>query len=185
MTCIVAFRHKDHFYMGADSIGANSYHEKHTRKDPKIFQREGFLIGFTSSFRMGQILMSSSFQPPKQRKGQTDFDYMISSFVDSVRDVFRESGFLTKDSDGEDQGGQFLICYKESVYKVHSNFQVAEHVDGFYAAGCGESFALASLYSTRDQGLKPKKRIRLALETASHFSCGVAPPYVIKKMRCG
>jgi len=45
------------------------------------------------------------------------------------------------------------------------------------SAGCGSSYALASLYSTQDLGLSFSDRIIKSLECASYFSCGVHEPF--------
>jgi len=61
MTCIVGLIDKESkkIYMGGDSAGVANY-SLSVRKDPKVFKRYGFIFGFTSSFRMGQLLMCST-----------------------------------------------------------------------------------------------------------------------------
>ncbi|KKN17732.1 hypothetical protein LCGC14_0962700, partial [marine sediment metagenome] len=56
MTCIVGFIDDGgKAWMGGDSAGVAGHHT-HPRRDPKVFRVGPVLIGYTSSFRMGQLL---------------------------------------------------------------------------------------------------------------------------------
>jgi hypothetical protein len=55
MTCIVGIVENGKVYMGGDAAGVNGYSVR-VRKDPKLFKVGEFLFGYTSSFRMGQLL---------------------------------------------------------------------------------------------------------------------------------
>ena len=61
---------------------------------------------------------------------------------------------------------------------MDSDFQIEESINDFSAIGCGESYALGSLYSSSN--LTPQKRVKKALEAASYFSGGVYPPFILK-----
>ena len=74
MTCIVGYLDKETVYLGGDSAGTDGNYSQHIRKDKKVFQNGPFIFGFTSSFRMGQILMSSRFKPWRQKAEQSDYD---------------------------------------------------------------------------------------------------------------
>lgn len=55
MTCIIGLENKGKVYMGADSASSNGY-SINVSGNPKLFRSGPFLIGFTSSWRMGQLL---------------------------------------------------------------------------------------------------------------------------------
>ena len=60
MTCIIGLKHADRIYIGGDRCGAAGYSVT-VRTESKVFMREDsldrpFLFGYTSSFRMGQLL---------------------------------------------------------------------------------------------------------------------------------
>ena len=98
MTCIVGFVDKDNIYMGGDSAGSWGS-ELRPRKDPKVFIKDGMIYGFTSSFRMGQIIRSC-FTRPEQPDGVSDYDYMCSIYIDKLSECFKEKGFIKiKDSE--------------------------------------------------------------------------------------
>lgn len=175
MTCIVGLVDKGDVYIGGDSAGVAGL-SLSIRADEKVFGNGPFVMGFTTSFRMGQLLRYK-FSPPAQTVHQNDMEYMVTSFIDAARQCFSGNGFGDKDAT---VGGTFLVGYKGNLYNVEGDYQVGKSQAPFDAVGCGSDLALGSLYST--EGLSPEKRINLALSAASTFSAGVAPPFVILKL---
>jgi ATP-dependent protease HslVU (ClpYQ) peptidase subunit len=177
MTCIVGYVKKGTVTIGGDSAGVGGLSITH-RKDPKVFVAGPFIMGFTSSFRMGQLLMSSNFKPPHQKKDQSDYDFMVTSFVDSVKKCFDDGGYSQKYTDGDDKGGTFLVGYKGTLYMIENDFQVSESLENYESVGCGEEFAKGVLFAIdNEKNLEPREKIKLSLEAATHFSGGVRPPY--------
>jgi hypothetical protein len=173
MTCIAALKHKGKVYMAADSAGVAGYNLTVLRS-PKIYRVGDFLFGFTSSFRMGQLL-GHKLKVPKQTGGDVE-QFMCTVFVDAIRECFRTGGFMTKSSEAE-AGGEFLVGYRGRIFKVCSDFLVAEARLPFDACGCGQDVALGSLFSSEGD---PKERLRLALKAAERFSGGVRGPFLVK-----
>lgn len=176
MTCIVALTENNTVYIGGDSAGVAGLSIS-IRNDEKVFQNGPFIMGFTSSFRMGQLLRFK-FDPPKQTVHQDDYQYMVTDFIDAVRHCFSHNGFGDKDAT---MGGTFLVGYKGKLYTIENDHQVGIPNVPYDAVGCGADLALGSLYSTQGSKLTPEQRIVLALEAASTFSAGVAPPFLIMK----
>ena len=177
MTCIVAIVDGGSILMGADSAGVGGL-SMNIRKDPKVFINGDMIMGFTSSFRMGQILMHS-FKAPKHPKGMDTFEYMTTLFVDEVRKSFKDKGY-NRTVDSELKGGCFLVGYKKKLFKIESDFQVGMPSERFDSCGCGDDVAFGSLFSTK--GRNPYDRIRLALKAAERYSAGVRAPFLIKEL---
>lgn len=177
MTCIVGLVEKGNIYMGGDSAGVGGLSIS-IRADEKVFVNGPFIMGFTTSFRMGQLLRYK-FAAPQQTTEQDDMQYMVTSFIDAVRKCFAENGFGKLSDKDHNKGGTFLVGYKGTLYSIHDDFQVGKVALQYDAVGCGEDIALGSLYSSK--GKKPEDRVKLALEAASKFSAGVAPPFVLVK----
>ena len=55
MTCIVGLVDNGKIYMGGDSAGVSNL-DIRIRADQKVFKTGEFIMGFTSSFRMGDLL---------------------------------------------------------------------------------------------------------------------------------
>lgn len=176
MTCIVAIEDNRTIYMGGDSAGVSGLNVA-IRSDEKVFINGPFIMGFTTSFRMGQLLRYK-FDPPAQPVGITDMRFMVTNFIDAIRKCFFDNGFGSKE---QNEGGTFLVGYKGVLYSIHSDFQVGVVSTQTDAVGCGKEYAMGSLFATR--GKKPLERIKNALDAASFHSGGVAPPYTILKIK--
>lgn len=182
MTCIVGFIEKDIVYIGGDSAGVGGY-DLQIRKDVKVFKNGPFIMGFTTSFRMGQLLMSSKFKPKKQLSKQSDYDYMITTFIDNIRKLFKDNGFEKKYIDGELKGGTFLVGYKGNLYEIDEDFQVGVREEDYSSVGCGSQIALGAMYILNyDKDKVPEQRIEESLKAAERFSAGVSGPFNIVSM---
>lgn len=183
MTCIIGFVKKGTVYMGADSAGASGWNIK-IRKDPKIFKKGKFIIGYTTSFRMGQLIRFK-MKIPRQPKGIAEYEYMCTLFVDSLRDCFKKGGYVKIENNVE-KGGDFLVGYKGKLYHVSEDFQVGEVAYPFNAVGCGSEYALGALISIHSlTAAGPELIIKNALKAAEEFSNGVRGPFVIEKLKRG
>jgi ATP-dependent protease HslVU (ClpYQ) peptidase subunit len=176
MTAIAAITNGKKVYIGGDSAGVAGLSVT-VRKDPKVFKNSNFVIGFTSSFRMGQLLQYV-FKPPKQPEKMKDATYMYTKFIDSVRKCLKDGGYA-RTSNNVESGGKFIVGYKGTLYVVDSDFQIGMPSSNYYAVGCGNDLCLGSLYSTDGSKMKPEERIMLALGAAEQFSGGVRSPFVI------
>ena len=179
MTCIVGLVSGSRVVMGADSAAVDTASlSLDLRIQPKVFRNGSFLIGYTSSFRMGQLL-EHAFSPPAMRVGQDAFAFMVAEFVPAVRRCFEVGGWARQDS-GVHSGGSFLVAYAGRLFCIESDFQVAEHARGYHAIGCGDQTALGALFVTETLStMGPVDRVMTALEAAAAGSAGVAAPFHI------
>lgn len=179
MTCIVGLIDKGSVYIGGDSAGVDGGLGLSVRTDRKVF-RNGehgeFVIGFTSSFRMGQLL-AHVFHPPKLFEGQDVYAYMVNQFVDGVRACLKTGGFASKENETE-SGGTFLVGFRSRLFEIFDDYQVGEPTAGYSAVGCGGDIATGSLFST--SGQKPRVRVIKALQAAEQHSGGVRAPFHIE-----
>lgn len=183
MTCIIGMIDGKTVTIGADSAGVSGL-DIIIRKDPKVFQTGEFLIGCTSSFRMIELLQFSLKVNP--RKDKEVYEYMCTDFINAVRKCFKKGGYLQKYNTGDDKGGLFLVGYEGRLFEIMEDFQVAESMDNYTSIGCGEKYAMGSLYNTEPirshKTYTIENRIMIALQTADKFSAGVCPPFIIKTL---
>jgi hypothetical protein len=177
MTCIVGLVDDGQIYIGADSAGVGGLGLT-IRADEKVFTKGDFIMGFTSSFRMGQLLRYS-LKPPVYHSDVDTFEYMVTDFINAVRDTLKAGGYAQKDKEVE-QAGVFIVGFKGKLYKIDSDYQVALSSLPFDACGCGDDIALGAMYS--NSHLDPVKRINQALEAAEQFSAGVRRPFIVKSI---
>jgi hypothetical protein len=179
MTCVVAVVDQTgRITMGADSGGFGDDWSVVVRADPKVFRKDDMLIGYTSSYRMGQLLRFKLDIPPV-RTGKDPYEFMCTDFVDAVRGCFEDGGYMKKESERE-VGGTFLVGWKGTVYTVESDYQVGIAHDVYAAVGIGSPYALGSLFrSYFDDPIHP---VEVALACAEHHCAGVRGPYTILQL---
>lgn len=177
MTCIVGLVDNGRVFIGGDSAGVSDL-DVVVRADEKVFVNGPFLMGFTTSFRMGQLLRYA-LRPPKWIDGEL-YRFMVVDFIDDVRRVLADGG-MSKKEDNVEEGGQFLVGAYGHLFTIGEDFQVGENIHGYAACGCGEAYAMASFFSTAR--LTPRRRVQTALEAAEEFSGGVRRPFKILSSR--
>jgi hypothetical protein len=172
MTAIVGLVQNGAVHIGGDSAGIGGW-SLSVRADLKVFENGPYIMGFTTSFRMGQLLRYSLKTP------EPDGDlerFMATTFVDCVRDCLKEGGWMQKDSERE-QGGEFLVGVRGRLFECSLDFQIAEDLDGYTAVGAGFEIALGALHATSRTRMAPQKRLRTALEAAERHSAAVRGPF--------
>lgn len=172
MTCIAGIADNGKVYLAGDSAGVGGL-TLDIRSDRKVCRNGEFVFGFTTSFRMGQLIQYS-FRPPR-RYGDIDvMAYMVTDFVDALRNCLKTGGYARKDLEAE-QAGTFLVGYQGRLFNIEGDYQVGESACGYHAVGCGESFAKGALFAT--VGGSPMDRLALALKAAESHSAGVRGPF--------
>ena len=177
MSCIIGLAHKDKVYIGADSASVEGWINRKTNLQ-KVFKRGPFLVGYTASFRLGQVL-EYHLTVPTQNKNESDMTYMVTKVIDSLRDLLKEKG-ISKISSNVEEGGRFLVGYRGNLYSIANDYQVGHMSDGFDAIGSGNEIALGALKALTD--LPPIKRIKKALEISAYFNMGVTKPFYVKSI---
>lgn len=178
MTCIVGMVRDNSVWIGGDSAGSDDT-SICIRRDPKIFKSNGFLIGYSGSFRFGQ-LVRYKFIPPDRSDQRDVFEYMVSDFSEAIRILAKDHGVSkVEDNVEEITNISLLIGYQGRLFTLEEDFQIGEVINEYYAIGGGTDLALGSMYTTKDLKYTPKKRLQIALEAAAAFSKSVAPPFII------
>ncbi len=176
MTVIVGLVHRKRVHLSGDSAGVSGY-QITVRHDPKVFTNGPYAFGFTSSFRMGQLL-HHAFQAPHP-EGSLD-RFMATTFIDTVRTCLKDGGWARRTAEQE-EAGTFLVGVHGRLFSIESDYQVAESADQYAAIGCGYDLALGALHATAHLGLQPRERLTAALRAADHHSAGICAPYTFAK----
>jgi hypothetical protein len=176
MTCIAAIAEGGKVWMGGDSLSGSGY-SYHLRTQPKVFRNGEFLMGSTGPSRLSQLL-EHSFSPPTLTEGEKFESYLATRFTVSLRNCLKDGGLAEREKDRESTGdGKFLLGFRGRLFSIDCWYAFTETTLGYDACGCGEDYALGSLYSTKSG--KPEDRLRTALEAAERHSMGVRGPFTI------
>lgn len=181
MTCIVGIASKGAIYIGGDSAGVSGL-DLSVRADRKVFTNGDFVMGFTTSFRMGQLLQFA-FKPPKRHPTMDVMTFMVTDFIDALRACLKRGGFASRKDESE-SAGTFLVGYAGRLFRIDEDYQVGEAACGYAAVGCGSALALGALFVAQSAAVKPKdfeSVVRVALHAAQAHSAGVRDPFHIVK----
>ena len=183
MTCIVGMVDKKRggVVMGADSIGSDGW-TKGIIASPKIFtiktSSNRLTIGYTSSFRMGQILQYHLKVPPHDFN-IGDEEYIVTKLIPAIRSTLKDHGY-SKVENNVERGGVFLVGYRRSIFKIQSDFSVLHYLSGFAAVGSDETFAIGAMHALMSTTKAPASRIvKTALSTAAANCATVSGPFTI------
>jgi len=175
VTCIVAIEENNKVIMGGDRLGSNG-HTGAPVSESKVFRKGPLLIGYTSSFRMGQLLQHALEVPVLP--AETDLDKWVAiDLMRAIRKAYKDNGW-DKERDGEAQGGSFLVAIGGRCYEIQGDYSYLRNSNGEYAIGSGVHYALGSLRSTRGK-MTSRKRILESLETAAEYVVSVSGPFDI------
>jgi hypothetical protein len=190
MTCTLAITDGRSVILGSDSAGVGG-HELRLAADPKVFRVGSYAIGFTTSFRMGQILRYETvFPEPPPGCGPDELKlFIVTEFIPTVRKSFSEHGFaktarLTSSGDanlteeGQAVGGLFLVGVAGQIFEIRHDYHLARPVVPYAAVGAGASVALGALHALEAvPNLSLQDRATKALEAAEAYCTIVRRPF--------
>ena len=179
MTVVVGLvdREAGRCYVGADSQGTDSLGTYSTRLDSKVFRVGEFVIGFSGSYRYGQILQFH-LDPPKI--GQIDlYQYLVKYFVEEMRAVLKDKGAVKIDS-GIESTWACLVSVRGELFGIHSDLAVCEYSEDFAAMGAGEKYAIGAMNAQKINGmLIGDASLRVALSATERSCTSVKGPWSI------
>lgn len=178
MTCIVGIVAEDGtVWMGGDRASSQS-NFTWLLSGPKVFKKDGWLIGSAGSSRVGDIL-EYQFEPPAWRKGKDTTAYLVTDFIPDLRKALKTHGVL-KAKDGVDEfSGTFLIGGYGRLFAVWDDFQVQETSKPYMAIGSGGNVAMGVLHATARLDITAAQRVEYALDAAAELTPFVNPPFDI------
>ena len=192
MTCIVGMQRNGVVWLGADSLASNE-NIKYTSDSPKLvyFPGEGnnkaLVIGFTTSWRLGQLLQYN-LDVPEHYADDSDMEYIVADLIPVIRETFKEGGFLAQISNngevGREQGGSFIIAYNGILYEITADFSVIAPKEGYVAVGSGYLVATGAIafHKINNPKAHPLKTLHKVLEATSKHNPFTAPPFIFAKV---
>lgn len=148
MTCIVALKKDGVCYLAGDRMASNGFC-KSSYAQPKVFKNGKFMFGYTTSFRMGQLL-EHCWNPPARQEGEAEKEYLFNSVIPSIKRLFKDNDWEDSGSDPENRGGTFIMAFEGNLYRVESNYAVLEMSREFDAVGSGAYHAEATVKTLLD-----------------------------------
>lgn len=163
MTCIIGYKTEKGTFLGADSLGSNG-HTKAEYTTPKLFKVYDMVIGYTTTYRFGQILQYHMKEILV--KEMDSYNYLIKIIVPEIRRCLGEHG-AKHTKDNLESGGNCIIGYKNEIYELQNDFSVLSSVNGLITVGSGEDISRGAMIALKETTLNPEECIRKALEITS------------------
>jgi hypothetical protein len=181
MTCVIGYKTDAGIWLGADSAGTNEIGQQTSRADTKVFRRQGMTFAFCGSYRMGQLL-NFQLEVPDHPAGMGDYEFMVTKFIESVRDTLRDGGY-TNIKNNEETGGDFIVAYRNGLYEIGCDFQVGISRRNYICLGSGMDVASGVMFALAGWWSTPQVTIKRALAAAADHDAYVAPPFIVVKHR--
>ena len=182
MTCIVGLKTPNDVWLGVDSAGANRF-TSHVYDTPKMIVRKRLVMGYTSTFRFGNLLAHNLKIPKVPPKAKSLERWMVRKFIPALRECLKDAGHNRIEHSLE-SGGTCLVATRKTreLFIVQSDFSILTPVE-FASVGSGCYHADAAMHVLSElSDMKPRKKVRKALEAAAWFVHGVRPPFDIKSL---
>lgn len=177
MTCIVGLKTEDGILLGGDRATVWGDHLR-IQNEPKVYKKGDFIFGGAGWVSIIQLMPYTMVFPEfEEDLGETPTAYMVNKFIPQLQKVIDECGRLIVKDGKEECECDFIVGFKGHLFNIGADFSLFEPAEDYIAIGTGGDYAEASLYTSEDFGLPPKLRLELALESASKFNNGVAPPF--------
>lgn len=192
MTCIVAAADGKKVVLGGDSLGSHSRgSDGIPRADAKVFRSGPYVIGFTTSYRMGQILryLTTFPDPPDDSDPEVLERFFVAELVPAIKESFREHGFDLKASfpsagkedfqiQGVHVGGLFIVGVNGRLFEIREDFQVSRPAAPYSAIGTGAPVAHGALHALATAtDLKLEERVKIALSASQTYCTVVRAPF--------
>lgn len=165
MTCIVGVAYPGGVVLSADSL-SSSTQVGLTTHTPKVFQRVLYerhhgkppekpatlrmLCGFTTSWRMGQLVQYVDpyvFALPYEGCDDEALTaWMVNVYAAHVRKALEDGGALVKENE-KVSGINMLVGVRGELYEMQDDFSFLRNSCGFAACGSGYEYALGALHA--------------------------------------
>lgn len=180
MTCIIGIKDEknNRVIIGADSAGTSGG-SLIKRSDEKVFKNGDFLFGCAGDFRMLQIVRYA-FIPPPIGSGEDLEKYLCTTFVTALRECFIENGFAQTYAEGNARGPYFVLGYKDRIFQIEDDFQIAIHKNGIHSIGSGREYAYGAMHILKDLDLTTKEKVKRTLKASAYYATTVDSPFIIK-----
>ncbi|EPE1232315.1 TPA: hypothetical protein NV937_000781 [Escherichia coli] len=196
MTCIIAHTNGTSSFIAGDKLGSNGF-TKAVQTEPKVFEKEFIklnedglsrtkevmALGYTTSFRMGQLL-NYNLTLPEQVAGETFSQYLVLKVIPIIRQMFKDE-WGARDASQDVGGGQFIILHNHTIYEVQEDFSVLQPKTQITAVGSGTYHAIASMSAyievQEETNVQLHERVESIFKIVSDNVTSVSPEFDILK----
>ena len=170
MSVIIALKDKDRVVVGTDIRMSDDYNYSDSYKTkPKaihINKEKTVIIGSVGNLGVLDVF-NKVLNDVVKDWDKVDKSYIIRYIIPTFMKECEFYDCLEKDNRSVD--GTILLAIKDRAYVIGHSYIVFE-LEDYFTIGCGDETARGSLYTSKDFGWSPERRIRMAIEASSSVS---------------
>lgn len=178
MTCIIGVEYNGYVYIAGDLQGTG-HNSKMNHDFSKVFHKGEVVIGYTTSYRFGQLLEFTLTNPIVPKNGGEIQKWLVTVIVPEIVKVLKANDYIG--------GGQCLIGIRDQLWALQDDFSVFRMSDGYAAVGSGTEYALAGLemeFGNRNYSLTESEvltSLNKIMEVTSKFCPSVGSTLAFKR----
>lgn len=175
MTLVLAAKTKEGVFIGSDAQATAGWH--HFNSQPKLIRIHDYVVGFTVSYRTGQLIEHNANRFP-EIKGRAD----VYKFVQSLRSLMEDDGQRKEANMGEHMNHLvgLLLATPDEIWSIEKDYSF--HEFDRWAIGSGYMYGIG-YFDALAVSTSPAKRIRLAIEAAGKVVQGVGGPVAVYEVK--
>lgn len=181
MTCVVALTDGQRIVVGADSAGSSfeGTGEIHTIAIPKIFRVNGYLLGFSGSWFVGQVVRHHvGWREPADEAADLQ-SFLLTQILPEINRALAQAGY-DKTIHGT---WQVLVARAGQIFMLSSRLELLRTTTPYVAIGSGRFVAYGAFHAwMQREGLGLEETVERVLEAVCQFVPGVREPFVIESI---
>lgn len=174
MTCIVALKEKDKIFLGCDGLTAEGQFVYNPSESKIQKLADNMYIGVSGRSLTANIIQANKDKLISEEKlFDNDFSFLFNSFRKKLLEILLSDNIHKQIEKNNDSfGSNILIVYNKNIYTM-SNDSTIQLIDTYYAEGSGQSYAMGSLFTTKNIDIGSREKVSLALLAAHAHNCYV------------
>jgi len=177
MTTVLGCVENGKVYIGADSQFTSGW-MYFVSGEKKVFRVQDVLFACSGTLRDLQSIRYLT-QFPNQSPDETDdIRYLVTVVAEAIRVSLRDQNRIKKENELEDAESDFLVGYRNRLYRLHGDGAFAVCPTPVACLGTGGELALGAFLARPE--LPPQERILQALAIAGQLDIATRPPYYVE-----
>ncbi len=174
MTVIAAYDDEDRYWIASDSVGSAGGVKYELGS--KLIQKGNYIIGFSWSYRVADIIRESRDLPDRILSIQD-----VRNMRDIIRATMIKDGLLNNNDESDARRSMasghpvdVTLISPSGIYTIESDYQIHKITTGYIASGSGTEVAIGALFTCKKLGVDGKQAVKVAVNSAiKHITtCG-------------
>ena len=178
MTTVAGLEHRGTVWLGGDSA-ISTEDTVALQTLPKVFKRANVVIGIAGQCRLEPV-MRHIVNVPNFKRGDDPDRWVNVDLASAIRKAVTGEGLVIESGWFDLGDSALLVGVGGQLFVIESDLCGWRPLPGFHAIGSGGDKAVTSLKRTANGRLKPRTRLKQALEDAASETPFTRPPWTFE-----